>query len=230
MPGGWQGWRIALRGLRGGHSGVDIHEERGNAIKLLVRVLRGLEQQFPLHLASLHGGTARNAMPREAVAGVAIPAAVAGQLAILLAEWTETLRRELAGVEAGVMLECAVDTEITEILAPAEQAVWLASLHAAPHGVRRLSRQVPGVVETSNNLGMVALDAAGGAFNFMVRSLLDSGSTALADEIVSLFALSGTHVEQAGYYPAGRQIQRRRCSPCARRFTGASLAASRRSR
>jgi dipeptidase D len=87
------------------------------------------------------------------------------------------------------------------VLAPHEQSVWLASLHAAPHGVRRMSRQVPGVVETSNNLGMVAVDASGGTCNFMVRSLLDSGGSALADEIVSLFSLSGTPAETAGHYP-----------------------------
>ncbi len=82
-----------------------------------------------------------------------------------------------------------------------EQQVWLRSLHAAPHGVWRMSRQVPGVVETSNNLGMVDLGPAGGSCNFMVRSLLDSGSRALADEIMSLWALSGTSVEMDGYYP-----------------------------
>jgi len=64
-----------------------------------------------------------------------------------------------------------------------------------------MSRQVPGVVETSNNLGMVTLAATGGSCNFMVRSLLDSGSAALADEIVSLFALSGTVAVKAGHYP-----------------------------
>ena len=102
---------------------------------------------------------------------------------------------------------CIRDRTCSPVLAPEavlpqpEQAIWLASLHAAPHGVRRMSRQVPGVVETSNNLGMVALAANGGSCNFMVRSLLDSGSTALADEIVSLFALSGTVAEKAGYYP-----------------------------
>jgi dipeptidase D len=87
------------------------------------------------------------------------------------------------------------------LLAPADQRVWLATLHAAPHGVRRMSRRVPGVVETSNNLGMVDVHPNGGACNFMVRSLLESGSLALADEIASLWALSGTHVEKEGFYP-----------------------------
>ena len=201
VPAGYESWRIDLRGLRGGHSGVNIHEERGNAIKLLVRVLRDLEVRLPLRLASLCGGTARNALPREAVAVVAIPPDRAAVLPGLLAEWEACLRRELAGVEAALTLGCSPIASVDQVLSPPEQAVWLASLHAAPHGVRRMSRQVPGVVETSNNLGMVALDADGGSCNFMVRSLLDSGSTALADEIVSLFALSGTPAEKAGYYP-----------------------------
>jgi len=201
VPTGWQGWRIELRGLRGGHSGVDIHEERGNAIKLLVRVLRGLEQLFPLRLASLQGGTARNALPREAMVIVAIPEVAAKKLTSSLAEWEVRLRGELAGVDTGIVLACSPAAGALPLLAPHEQAVWLSSLHAAPHGVRRMSQQVPGVVETSNNLGMVALDAAGGSCNFMVRSLLDSGSAALADEIISLFSLSGTLAEKAGAYP-----------------------------
>ena len=104
-------------------------------------------------------------------------------------------------MDAGIVLACSPAPGALPVLAPHEQGVWLASLHAAPHGVRRMSRQVPGVVETSNNLGMVTLDASGGSCNFMVRSLLDSGSDALADEIVSLFSLSGTVAEKAGAYP-----------------------------
>ena len=105
VPEGWFSWRIGLRGLRGGHSGIDIHEERGNAIKLLVRILRDLENRLPLRLASLHGGTARNALPREAVAVVAIPEPAAEQLIAALAAWETCLRRELTGVDEGIALE-----------------------------------------------------------------------------------------------------------------------------
>ncbi len=200
LPVGLQACRISLRGLRGGHSGVNIHEERGNAIKLLVRVLRELEAAFPLRLAALQGGSARNALPREASATLALSAEAMQVLPQWLAQMQASLRQELLGVEAGLQLELSNATCV-QVMAPAEQAVWLASLHAAPHGVYRMSRQVPGVVETSNNLGMVDLHPNGGTCNFMVRSLLDSGSTALADEIVSLFGLSGTKAEKSGYYP-----------------------------
>jgi len=110
------------------------------------------------------------------------------------------LREALRGVDEGVTVSLASATA-SELMSSADQALWLASLHAAPHGVRRRSLSVPGVVETSNNLGVVELTPRSGSCNFMVRSLLDSGSTALADEIVSLFALSGTAAELSGHYP-----------------------------
>ena len=199
-PAGHAFWRIELKGLRGGHSGVDIHEERGNAIKLLIRVLRDLEGRFPLRLADLNGGSARNALPREASATIAVPAGLADAIAAALASWQVLLRDELRGVDEGLNLAVAPAPE-GPVMSPGEQSLWLASLHAAPHGVRRRSLSVPGVVETSNNLGIVALGPAGGSCNFMVRSLRDSAARALADEIVSLFSLTGTQAETSGHYP-----------------------------
>lgn len=189
---------ISLRGLRGGHSGVDIHEDRGNAIKLLVRLLNELAATQPFRLVSLNGGTARNALPREASAVIfpSAPDALEDWLRMAGAD----LRESLKAVDEGV--ELALQPVAAKAVMPrAEQDIWLASLHAAPHGVRRMSRQVPGVVETSNNLGMVDLAPDGGNCNFMVRSLVDREAMNLANEIVSLFALSGTAVELSGQYP-----------------------------
>lgn len=200
LPLGWQVFSLQLRGLRGGHSGVDIHEERGNAIKLLVRVLRVLEKRFAIRLASLAGGTARNALPREALATFAVAPGQEAQIRALLSEMQQELRDELLGIDDGIQLELA-NSGANKVLAAAEQALWLAALHAAPHGVYRMSRRVPGVVETSNNLGIVDLGADGGSCNFMVRSLCDSGAQALADEIGSLFELAGCQVEMSGHYP-----------------------------
>jgi dipeptidase D len=200
LPAGHAVRRIELRGLRGGHSGVDIHEERGNAIKLLVRVLQDLATRWPLRLATLTGGTARNALAREAFATVALPEPAVAQLDDALNDWQARLLRELAGVDESLRL-AAAPAEAPRLMAAAEQGVWLRSLHAAPHGVRRMSRSVPGVVETSNNLGMVDLGPDGGQCNFLVRSLLDSGIEALGEEIRSLFALSGTAAELTGRYP-----------------------------
>ena len=198
VPAGWVLRQIDLRGLRGGHSGVDIHEERGNAIKLLLGMLHDLAAVMPYRLVSLHGGSARNALPREASAVLALPEAAG--LDDWLADQQAELREFLRGVDAGIKLQ-AVPAQADTVMGPEEQFIWLASLHAAPHGVKRMSQLLPGVVETSNNLGMVALTPDGGHGNFMVRSLVDRAANALADEIVSLFALSGTVAEKSGQYP-----------------------------
>lgn len=198
LPEGWKVRRIALRGLRGGHSGVDIHEERGNAIKLLVGILHDLAGALPYRLVTLNGGTARNALPREAFATLALPDA--GGLENWLERRQAALHELLRGVDEGLTLT-AEPAVAERVLDHRAQFIWLASLHAAPHGVRRMSRQVPGVVETSNNLGMVDIGAEGGRCNFMVRSLVDGAAAALADEIVSLFALSATAAEKSGQYP-----------------------------
>ncbi len=200
---GFVALRIAVRGLRGGHSGVNIHEGRGNAIKLLVRVLRRLERQWDVRLSTLQGGSARNALAREAFATVTVPVEAVAILGEVLASLQTEFRHELAGMDDAVTVSY-VPCMIERVMAASDQSLWLATLHAAPHGVRRMSVQLPGVVETSNNLGMVNLSPTAGACNFMVRSLVDSAGLELANEIASLFALSGMVAVQSGHYPGWR--------------------------
>ena len=199
-PETWQGVRIDVRGLCGGHSGMNINEGRGNAIKLLVRSLRQLERRWPIRLAVLQGGTARNALPREAFAIVMLPPEALAGLDGVLAALQGTYRKELAGIDDKVSISFT-PCSARRVLSQAEQSLWLALLHAAPQGVRRMSVKLPGVVETSDNLGVVKLAPESGECCFMVRSLHDSAGIELADEIASLFALSGTTAEQSGYYP-----------------------------
>ena len=195
--------RIEVSGLRGGHSGVNIHEGRGNAIKLLVRILRQLECQWSLRLSTLQGGTARNALPREAFATLMLPAEAVTTLADVLAGLQAQLRQELAGVDEGITVSFQ-PTALEQVMSVADQALWLATLHAAPHGAHRMSVQVSGVVETSNNLGVVDLKPQAGACNFMVRSLVDSAGLEKAREIVSLLALSGVAATLSDPYPGWR--------------------------
>lgn len=201
LPTGYVPLRISLQGLRGGHSGVNIHEGRGNAIKWLVRVLLDLSQRFGARLSSLQGGTARNALPREAFATLAVPAQHQASIAAAVEQWQALLIQEWSDIEPKLALRIQAAESVTQILSTAEQTIWLNSLNAAPHGVQRMSLKVPGVVETSNNLGMVDLQPAHGSCNFMVRSLIESGFNALADQIISLFQLTGTSATATGHYP-----------------------------
>ncbi|MCP1288909.1 MULTISPECIES: aminoacyl-histidine dipeptidase [Chromobacterium] len=200
LPAGYQAASLVIKGLRGGHSGADIHLGRGNANKILIRLIRELEAETDLRVASFKGGTARNALSREAFAAVAFPAADAAKVAAKLDAFQSLLRFELAGVDEGVTV-VQERIELDKVLARADQGAIFAALHAAPHGVKRMSQRVEGVVETSNNLGVVVLEDGKLFANLMVRSLLDSGTWMLAREVESLFLLAGCQVDMEGGYP-----------------------------
>ncbi len=195
-------WRLALSGLRGGHSGIDIHLRRANAIRLLVECLGILARQMDARLIALEGGTARNAIPREASCVFALPAAHAPDLPGLLerirADWAQRFR----GIDDGIHLDWARATAtVHRALEPGDQAALLDFLHAAPDGVARMSDDFPGVVETSDNLGVASLDGAVFRAVFMVRSLKDAEALALADGLLGQAANHGFQARKVGPYP-----------------------------
>ena len=204
LPTGWSTVQLALTGLTGGHSGVDIHLGRGNAIKLLVRALRelpaGLTSDW--RLVGLAGGTARNALPREAFASLAVAPAKLGDMQAALARSAADMMREFDGIESGLSLRITEAPEPAASVMTAEhQSRLLAALNAAPHGVKGMSRSVPGVVETSNSLGVLTMTDGVVQANFMVRSLVDSQALAHARQIADLFSLIGAECILSDGYP-----------------------------
>ena len=193
--------RLSLTGLRGGHSGIDIHKGLGNANRLLVRALRALER-FDARLVGYQGGTLRNALPREAFAVLALPEEEREAATAEMAALEATLRAELAGVDDGLSLTLeATERPADEPLNPQATHLLLAALHAAPCGVERMSQEVPGVVETSNNLGVVSLEKGRFQLGALVRSLRDSATRDLADRLRALFELIGARVRIENGYP-----------------------------
>ena len=180
--------------------GINIHEGRGNAIKLLARILHSLQNRFPVCLSTLTGGTARNALPREASAIIGVQPQNTASLNDLLQQWQTLIRQELAGVDENIRIGWKPVTA-GQIMSSDDQRVWLHSLHAAPHGIWRMSVSAPGSPETSNNLGTVNLQPDSGSCTFMVRSTIESACHALAEEIASLFALSGIQIRKENAYP-----------------------------
>lgn len=201
VPADHRVFNLTVKGLQGGHSGIDIHRERGHAIKLLVRLLRTLDRETPLRLARLEGGTARNALPREASALIAVPAGDGDRLAAWAAAMESLLREELAEADPDLTLVLA-PAQADTVLSPPDQRRLLAALHAAPQGVRRQSQRVAGVVETSDNLGVLRIADGRASATFMVRSLIDRCARELADEIIDLFRLAGWDAHPIGPYPA----------------------------
>jgi dipeptidase D len=192
--------RLEVAGLRGGHSGIDIHLGRGNAIKLLAEALRDLSAHTDMRLISLRGGTARNAIPREAYAVCALPAAMASNIDGWVRHRHEAWRARFAQTDAGVSFACTHDdTPPDTAIAHAEQT--LAFLDIAANGVSRLSDAFPGVTDTSSNLGVAVLEHGEFHATFKVRSLLDARADALADQMIAYAASYGLQAWKGGAYP-----------------------------
>lgn len=194
--------RFEVSGLRGGHSGIDIHLGRGNAIKLLAEALRDLSAHTDVRLIEMKGGTARNAIPREAFAVCALPVAMASNIDEWVRHRHQAWRVRFADVDANVSFVCKhYDTPPYTSMSRADQEHLLAFLDSAVNGVARISDDFPGVTDTSSNLGVVALEQGAFRATFKVRSLQDARADALADKLVSYAAAHGLQAWKDGAYP-----------------------------
>jgi dipeptidase D len=194
--------RLEVAGLRGGHSGIDIHLGRGNAIKLLAEALRDLSAHTDLRLIEMNGGTARNAIPREAFALCALPVAIASNIDEWVRHRHEAWQQRFAESDANVSFECKhYDTPPDTSIRRAAQEHLLAFIDISPNGVERISEDFPGVTDTSSNLGIVALEQGTFRATFKVRSLHDGRADALADKLVSYADSYALHAWKDGAYP-----------------------------
>ena len=155
-PAGSAGARLAIRGLRGGHSGLNIVENRGNALKLLARILQAAsDARIPCAIGSIAGGSKHNAIPREAEAIVAVDAAARTRHEATAREMTAAFRIELARIDDGLEIEVSPHDAPRRVLSPADSDRLVRLMMALPHGVLAMSPDIPGLVETSNNLAVV---------------------------------------------------------------------------
>ena len=200
LPTHYQTCQLQLRGLLGGHSGLDIHEDRANANQLLCRTLFRLQQGFSLKISALNGGTLRNAIPREASALIALPA---GQMATFN-QWcqheAQLLRQEYQHTDPAIQLCCTEAPAVSAVLTTSAQQRLLAGLTALPHGVIRMSHAVNGVVETSTNLGVIRQEAGKLSAISFVRSLTDKGRLHLRSVFAAVSALSHAEAVFSGDY------------------------------
>lgn len=201
IPSGYVTRKIILKGLKGGHSGCDIHTGRGNANKLLGRFLYGHATELDLRLVEFCGGSLRNAIPREAFAIVAVPAENADKLAELFSFYNTLLSEELGRVETDVVTFTEEVTTDAQVFASAPQATFLATLNACPNGVIRMSDDIEGVVETSLNVGVITTAENSVEILCLIRSLMDSGRSMVEGMLSSVAELAGASCEFAGAYP-----------------------------
>jgi len=196
-------FKLNVTGLKGGHSGVDIHLGRGNANKVFFRVLKEAYKVCGMRLASINGGSLRNAIPREAFGIVTVPYATADKLVGLVAGMTNVIKRELSATEPTLKIELS-KTEMPAFLIDEKTQVNLThSIVACPNGVIRMSDSMAGLVETSTNLAIVKSNNETKTIKIacLMRSSVDTARTQLGSRMDSVFTLARAEVKLTGGYP-----------------------------
>lgn len=198
VPGGYAGYEIALAGLKGGHSGLEIILQRGNANKLLARFLR--EQSYA-RIATIDAGGLRNAIPREAKAVVAVPADRVAEFEKAAGEFELTMRHELAHVEDSIRFGVVRQSQAPAAVATEDfRQRFIDALTAMPDGIIRMSDTVPGLVETSTNMSRVGMGDGKAELLFMVRCMVNYGKKRVVAMIDSVVTLAGGRIEAQGDY------------------------------
>lgn len=192
--------RVTLQGLKGGHSGLEIHEGRGNANKLMVRFVREAIEECEASLASWHGGNMRNAIPFKAEVVLTLPKENVEVLKELVSEWEKDFVDEYKGIENGLTFR-AEDVETPKTEVPVEiQDNLVNAIYACHDGVIRMITSYPDVVETSSNLAIIDIEGGKAAIKLLPRSSREDMKEYVTTMIESCFSMAGMKVETSGSY------------------------------
>lgn len=201
IPSNFVTHKLTIKGLKGGHSGCDIHTGRGNANKLMARFLANYAQPLDLRLIDFNGGNLANAIPREAFATVAIAADKVEQLAKAVDDYLLTIKQELGKVEDTLSILNQTIDSTSSSFSTQDQQRFIATLNASPNGVIRMSDEIKGVVETSLNMGVIQTDGNKITVLCLLRSLIDSGREQVGSMLNSIAQLADAEIEFSGAYP-----------------------------
>jgi dipeptidase D len=204
VPLGKDVFKITVGGLLGGHSGVDIHKFRGNAIKVMARTLDRIAEIVPIRLVALKGGSARNAIPRDAQAAFACPGDSAGRCREQFVAAESEMRDEYARTDGGLGMsfESEQATKDAQGLNPEKTRQVVHMLMALPHGVIQMSPDIEGFVETSTNLAMVELTGDGLHVTTNQRSSVNSKRDEVNRRVEAVARLAGAQVNHTEGYLA----------------------------
>ncbi len=201
VPADVKAYKLSITGLKGGHSGMEIILQRGNSNKLMNRFLQYAVENLGVRLSSIEGGSLRNAIPRESFATVVVPTAKSAEFEKSVAEHAKVFASELASVEPEFKFEVsATDMPKTVVDAETLNRVMKA-IHGCPNGVIRMSDDMKGLVETSNNLASVKMKDGKILIQTLLRSSVESSQQDLGLMIKDVFELAGADVVLDGTYP-----------------------------
>lgn len=201
VPKNYSALELKVAGLKGGHSGLEIQVGRGNAVKILNRLIWQYSKDNSIHLASINGGNKHNAIPREAFAIVAVPKKDEKKLKKFVVKYNETVKEEYISVEPDLSVSSMKHEMPGKVMDEKTQRRLLNALYAVPHGVIKMSNDVPGLVETSTNLAVV--ETIGKHVNIVTsqRSSVASENVDITNMVSSVLLLGGADVSYADGYP-----------------------------
>jgi dipeptidase D len=198
---GMEGWVLTLKGLTGGHSGMDIHLGRGNANKLMNRLLQSAAAKFQVQIHAIDGGGLRNAIPRESVAKVYVDAPLKGAFVDFIQDMQSVYQAEYGTTDPDLVITIEPGEFPNTAMHPDFQTDLLRAVYACPNGIYRMSPDIQDLVQTSNNLARVLAEMGKYEIMCLTRSSVDSEKMDEAAAIKSAFELIGAEVTTTGSYP-----------------------------
>lgn len=200
---GFSAYKLSIRGLKGGHSGMDIDKGRGNSNKLIGRVLNDINSKLEMFISEINGGAKSNAIPREAEAVIFVKEENKNTLLDIVGEWDRTFKNELRASDSGVTLEAEeIDKKGHGIFSRALTDKIINLLVLIPQGIQTMSMDIQGLVQSSTNLGVVTTTEDEVTFESAVRSSVKTLKYSIVEEIETISKLVGAVMELEADYPA----------------------------
>lgn len=192
---------LEVKGLQGGHSGMDIHKGLGNANKIINRLLWEAQRTASIRIAAIRGGGLRNAIPREAQALLAVPQAETAAFERALRSLSERIHEEYARSDSALQISWSPVEQPKKLMHPADQKKLLQALYACYNGVYKMSGVMEGLVETSSNLAQLSVADGRIHIDTLQRSASESAKADMAQTVAAAFELAGYRVDHGGSYP-----------------------------
>jgi dipeptidase D len=194
-------YKLGVKGLNGGHSGMDIYKGLGNANKLMNRLLFGAADEYSLRIAEIDGGGLRNAIPRESFSIIVVPNDKCDAFEQHIKEQEAVLKLEHNTTDSDLVVTLSKTEMPPKVMPEADQKKLIRSIYACPNGIYRMSPDIPDLVQTSNNLARVLVKDGEIKIQCLTRGSVDSEKMDLAQAIQSTFELLGANVVFDGGYP-----------------------------
>jgi len=202
VPADHTAYKISITGLRGGHSGINIHEGRGNAAKFMARLLFIIQDVYNVRLSDFNSGSKHNAIPREAFATVLVPNGHTAEFEQAIKDFDSTIKAEFATVEPGAQVSTQTVDAPARVLTADSQKTIINSFNATLHGVYRMSPDIQGLVQTSTNFAIVETKENTIEVLTSQRSSMESEKIDIAGKVKSAMELGGAEVISGSGYPA----------------------------